>query len=104
MSDPIATEIEVVINTVRNAQLEHDEATENLQRIIEEHNLANERVNVTGQALCDAREQMYAVVVEKPWNKTILDEVSNISKPIRVVSPWVDENVDAAWSEKGPEA
>jgi hypothetical protein len=100
--DPIpATPLEAAIQDVRIAQGAYDEACNNLQQIIVAHKHADEQVNDTGRTLRDAREKMYEAVVE-PTRYT--------SEPIRVLptyrdeAPQIEEGVDAAWSDKGPEA
>lgn len=105
--DP-ATELEEVIAAVRVAQRELDASSADLERILNERSNATDRLNRAGDNLESLKEKMFSLVVQKPW--TDQGEVETTPEPVRVLPSYRDgsvrleEGVDAAWSDKGPEA
>jgi hypothetical protein len=100
MSLTPATPLEAAVQNVRTAQIEYDQASENYERLAIDIADARVRRDSTGEALSNARNDLFEAAV-KP--------TQYVTEPIRVAPTYLTENdvrleegVDAAWSDKGP--
>lgn len=96
-----ATPLEAAIQDVRIAQAKYDEANETYERLHVEISELRVRRDASNVELIDARERLCAEAV-KP--------TQYVTEPIRVAPSYItedrariEEGVDAAWSDKGPE-
>lgn len=96
-----ATPLEAAVQDVRNAQIAFDLENAQYERMHIEISEARVRRDAAGETLSNARNHLFECAV-KP--------TPYVTEPIRVAPSYLterdvrlEEGVDAAWSDKGPE-
>jgi len=93
-----STPFDTALQNLRDAQKTFEDAEANMRNITVEKEYATISLNEAGDYLHEAKKNLYKEAIKEPWRPDV-QELAVENRYIRIA-----EGVDAAWSDKGPDA